>query len=128
MLYARRSLNYQVSIRFVRRGALLMAYPLRESDAIKRSPMLSQHLRNAAEIGLGSYLGMDTFIHRNTDGPNNPFARVYSPREVIHDFPEFELLRHTKRYLHAPPLPVNRLPSLGRLLGWHMWVWMQARP
>ena len=128
MLYARRSLNYQVSIRFVRRGALLMAYPLRESDAIKRSPMLSQHLRNAAEIGLGSYLGMDTFIHRNTDGPNNPFARVYSPREVIHDFPEFELLRHTKRYLHAPPLPVNRLPSSGRLLGWHMWVWMQARP
>ena len=90
--------------------------------------MLSQHLRNAAEIGLGSYLGMDTFIHRNTDGPNNPFARVYSPREVIHDFPEFELLRHTKPYLHAPPLPVNRLPSLGRLLGWRMWVWMQARP
>ena len=57
-------------------------------------------------MGLGRYLRMDTFTHHNTDGPLNPFARVYTPREVERDFPDFELERAYQRYMHAPPLPV----------------------
>jgi SAM-dependent methyltransferase len=126
MLYARRSLNYQVSIRLVRRAALAAAYPLRNTRLLPSAPRLRQHLDNAERTGLRRYLEIDTFTHRNTDGPLNPFARVYSLREVAADFPDFELLDAYQRYLHAPPLPVRGLSS-GRWLGWHLWVHLRAR-
>lgn len=127
MLYARRSLNYQVSIRLVRRAALAAAYPLRRTRWLREpSPVLRQHLDNAEREGLRRYLTLDTFTHRNTDGPLNPYARVYSPREVIEAFPDFELVDSYRRYLHAPPLPVNRLPGQ-RWFGWHLWVQLRPR-
>jgi len=126
MLYSRRSLNYQVSIKLLRRAALAAAYPLRRSGLVRRSPMLRQHVANAERDGLRRYLQIDTFTHRNTDGPLNPYARVYSPREVRDAFPSFELVRAYMRYMHAPPLPVHRLPG-ERWLGWHLWVHLRAR-
>ncbi len=126
MLYARHSLNYHVSIRIVRRGALAAAYPLRKTPLVPGTGMLRDHVDNAERIGLGRYLRMDTFTHHNTDGPENPFARVYSPREVERDFPDFELERSYQRYMHAPPLPVHRWPGADRL-GWHLWVHLRAR-
>lgn len=127
VLYARRSLNYQVSIRLLRRAALAAAYPLRNANLLPDWPLLRQHLANAERIGLRRYLALDTFTHRNTDGPHNPYARVYSPREVTEDFPDFELVDSYQRYMHAPPLPVRRLPW-ERTLGWHLWVHLRARP
>lgn len=127
MLYARSSLNYQVSIRLMRRAALAAAYPLRRAKLVRASPMLRQHLANAERTGLRRYLAMDTFTHRNTDGPHNPYARVYSPREVVEEFPDFELLDSYRRYMHAPPLPVRGLPGQ-RWFGWHLWVHLRARP
>jgi ubiquinone/menaquinone biosynthesis C-methylase UbiE len=125
MLYARRSLNFQVSIRLVRRAVLAAAYPLR--NAVPFTGLLRQHLDNAAAVGLREYLSIDTFTHRSTDGPLNPFARVYSPREVERDFSAFTLQESYQRYMHAPPLPVHGLP-LGDRLGWHLWVTLKARP
>ena len=127
MLYSRASLNYQVSIRLVRRAVLAAAYPLRRSRYLPASPMLRRHLDNAQCVGLRRYLELDTFTHRNTDGPLNPFARVYSPREVAEDFPDFDVVDTYTRYMHAPPLPVRRLPA-ERWLGWHLWVHLRARP
>jgi hypothetical protein len=128
MLYARRSLNYQVSIRLVRRAMLAAAYPLRRTRLLEGAPtILRQHLDNAEREGLANYLQLENFTHRSTDGPLNPYARVYSPREVIADFPDFTLVDSFTRYMHAPPLPVRRLPA-GNRLGWHLWVQMQARP
>lgn len=127
MLYSRNSLNYQVSIRMVRRAMLAIAYPLRRSRITQASPMLREHLDNAERQGFRNYLALDTFTHHNTDGPLNPFARVYSPREIVRDFPNFELVRSYSRYMHAPPLPVHRLPG-GRTLGWHLWAHLRARP
>jgi SAM-dependent methyltransferase len=127
MLYARRSLNYQVSIRVVRRAALAAAYPFRRQAAVRSSAMLAQHLANAEQAGLRRYLGLESFTHRSTDGPLNPFARVYSPREVEQDFPAFTLADSYQRYLHAPPIPVHGLPG-ERWLGWHLWVTLAARP
>jgi SAM-dependent methyltransferase len=127
MLYARHSLNYQVSIRVIRRLALLGGYVLRRAGVLPRSPMLRQHLANADSMGLRSYLAIDNFTHRNTDGPLNPYARVYSRREVVKEFPDFELVQAYSRYMHAPPLPVHGLPG-ERLLGWHLWVQLRARP
>ena len=126
MLYARASLNYQVSIRFVRRAALLAAYPLRHVSVVRSSTVLSQHLDNAEAVGLGNYLRLETFTHRSTDGPLNPYARVYSLSEVARDFPDFTIVEAYKRYMHAPPLPVHGLPGEGRL-GWHLWVTLEAR-
>jgi SAM-dependent methyltransferase len=126
MLYARASLNYQLSIRIVRRAILAAAYPLRRSRLFGTSPMLGQHLDNAEAEGLRNYLAIDNFIHRSTDGPLNPYTRVYSLREVVEDFPDFELRESYSRYMHAPPLPVRRLRA-ERWLGWHLWVHLQAR-
>jgi hypothetical protein len=88
--------------------------------------MLRDHLGNAEREGLRHYLQMDSFTHRSTDGPLNPFARVYSPRDVERDFPDFSLVESFQCYLHAPPLPVHGL-SGGTRLGWHLWVRLQAR-
>ncbi|MFC4859082.1 class I SAM-dependent methyltransferase [Actinophytocola glycyrrhizae] len=125
MLYARRSLNYQVSIRVVRRAVLAAAYPFR--GLVRGDGLLRRHLDNAARTGLRDYLALDTFTHRNTDGPENPFARVYSLADVARDFPSFEIVDSFQEYMHAPPLPVRRLP-LSHRLGWHLWVTLKARP
>ena len=127
MLYARASLNYQLSIRVLRRAALLGAYPLRGLRRIRSSGLLGEHLDNAERLGLRRYLELDTFTHHNTDGPLNPYARVYRLRDVARDFPDFIVLDSYRRYMHAPPLPVHRLPG-ERLLGWHLWLTLQARP
>jgi len=127
MLYARASLNYQVSIRVVRRAALLAAYPLRRVGRVRSSALLAGHLDNAQRVGLRRYLALDTFTHHNTDGPLNPYARVYSVRDVARDFPDFVVHDAYQRYMHAPPLPVQGMPG-ERRLGWHLWVTLQARP
>lgn len=127
MLYARRSLNYQLSIKVLRRAVLAVAYLGRHSKLVRRSPMLRLHLDNAERAGLHRYLSIDNFIHHNTDGPLNPYARVYSPREIAQEFPSFEVLRCYSRHMHAPPLPVRRLPG-AEWLGWHLWAHLRARP
>jgi hypothetical protein len=64
---------------------------------------------------------MTNFIHHNTDGPDNPYSKVYDLAMIRHDFSEFRLRGAYKRWMHGPPLPVSWLP-LGPLLGWHLWV------
>ena len=54
---------------------LLAAYPLVKAHLFEPSAMLGAHVRNAEAVGLGRYLRMKQFIHSNTDGPDNPFAR-----------------------------------------------------
>ena len=123
MLYARRSLNYVVSISMVRRMAVLVSWPLRRHI---RGGLLGAHLRNAEHEGLGSYLRMEGFVHANTDGPDGPFARVYDLAAVGRDFPAFRIVRAHKEFMHAPPLPVHGLPGAS-LMGWHLWVELQVR-
>lgn len=122
MLYAKWSLNYLVAIAVVRRLGLLALY------ATGRNPggIYGQHLDNARREGLGWYLCLENFVHRNTDGPLNPYAKVYDLGLVRKDFPDFEVTRAYKRFMHAPPLPVARLP-LERALGWHLWVHLKPK-
>lgn len=127
MLYARWSLNYLIAIGLVRRAALLAAYPLmRSGPRGDRHSLLRAHVENARRLGLLRYLRMENFIHRNTDGPDNPFSRVYDLRRVRRDFPDFQVRDAEKRFMHAPPLRVHGLIGEGAL-GWHLWVRMTPR-
>ena len=124
MVYARWSLNYLVSIGLIRRAALLGAFPLAEAGVLKPDQpkgTLAGHLDNAKKMGLFHYLRLDEFVHHNTDGPANPYALVYDRRRVEQDFPSFRITRTYKRFMHAPPLPVHRLPG-ETVMGWHLWV------
>lgn len=122
MLYARWSLNYLVSISVLRRIALIALYSSRRNFG----GIIGQHLANARAIGILPYLRMENFLHRNTDGPLNPYSKVYDISRVRRDFPDFEIIRAYKRFMHAPPLPVKWLP-LQRFLGWHLWIHMRPK-
>jgi SAM-dependent methyltransferase len=125
MLYARRSLNYLVSIAILRRVGLLSLYLVTPKG--KQLPgIYGSHLNAARRVGLSRYLGIAEFIHHNTDGPVNPYSKVYDVRSVGRDFPNFEITRTHKEFMHAPPLPVHGLP-FARLLGWHLWVHLRRR-
>jgi hypothetical protein len=81
---------------------------------------------NARRIGLRRYLEMRTFVHHNTDGPDNPYSKVYSLAEVRRDFPSFEIVSAHKEFMHAPPLPVAEL-RIAHVAGWHLWVHMRPK-
>ena len=117
MVYAKYSFNYLVSIGLLRRLGLALLYGAK----LDPGGIYGGHLRNARRMGLGRYLEMSNFIHHNTDGPGNPYSKVYDLAGIREDFPQFRIRRAYKRWMHGPPLPVSRLP-LGRLLGWHLWV------
>jgi len=118
MVYARRSLNYQLAIKIVRRLALATCYISR----FRPTGIVDAHLDNARKVGLFRYLKMSNFIHRNTDGPLNPYSKVYDLPTVRRDFPDFSIERSYQLWMHAPPLPVAWLAPLERVLGWHLWV------
>ena len=121
MLYSKWSLNYLMAISILRRLGLMGMYGL----GIKGSGIYGDHLANARKIGLGKYLAMSNFINVSTDGPFNPYSKVYGRREIVNDFVDFELVKTHKEFMHAPPLLVGWLPLAG-LLGWHLWA--ELRP
>lgn len=121
MLYAKWSLNYLLSIFVLRRLGLLMMYAV----GLKPGGIYGHHLDNARKAGIWNYLRMKNFTNVSTDGPFNPYSKVYGIAAVRAAFPDFEIVRADKHFMHAPPLPVGWLP-LASLLGWHLWV--QLRP
>ena len=122
MVYARHSLNYQLAIRVVRRAGLALLYATR---APVRG-IYREHVENARREGLGRYLRLSHFVHRSTDGPGNPYSKVYAVEDIPRDFPAFEVMRSFKLWLNAPPLPTRRWPG-GSLLGWHLWAELKPR-
>jgi len=123
MLYARRSLNYLVAISIVRRMAIIVLYGV----GAQPGGIVGGHLANARRQGPWRYLKMANFIHRNTDGPENPYAKVYDLATVLADFPDFLVERSYQDYMHAPPLPVASLKPLAGIFGWHLWVHLLPR-
>ena len=122
MLYAKRSLNYLLSISILRRIGLLGLYGL----GIRAGGIYGDHLDNAQKVGIENYLSIRNFINVSTDGPFNPYSKVYGLDDVRTDFRHFEIVKADQHFMHAPPLKVKWLPLAG-LLGWHLWVWMKPR-
>lgn len=122
MVYARHSLNYHFSIKILRRFGLMMLYVLPFSPP----GIYGEHKRLARGNGLWNYLKLSNFTSRSTDGPHNPYSKVYDSRTIIKDFPDFDIIRTFKLWMHAPPLPVHRM--LGEsLLGWHLWAELKPK-
>jgi len=121
MVYARHSLNYHVSIRILRRVGLVTLYFL----PIPVGGIYAEHKRLARENGIWNYLKLSNFVNRSTDGPHNPYSKVYRKKAIVEDFPDFDIVRTFKRWMHAPPLPVHGMPGES-LLGWHLWA--ELRP
>jgi len=122
MLYAKWSLNYLLSISLARRLGLLAMYGLR----INGSGIYGDHLANAKRVGLGEYLKMRNFLSVSTDGPFNPYSKVYDGAEIEKDFADFEIVETHKEFMHAPPLPVGWMP-LSSVLGWHLWATLRPK-
>jgi SAM-dependent methyltransferase len=122
MVYAKWSMNYLLAIGVLRRLGLVAMMGL----GIEGKGIYAAHVQNARKAGLFNYLRMKNFIHRSTDGPDNPYSKVYGMREVREDFPDFVATRSYKRFMHAPPLPVKWMP-LQRALGWHLWVHLKSK-
>jgi SAM-dependent methyltransferase len=135
MLYARRSLNYLLAISVIRRLSLAILFLGRpEAGGMVGGlvgglvgGMIGGHIANAERMGLREYLRMPNFIHGNTDGPFNPYSKVYDLATVKEDFPAFTLENSYQDYMHAPPLPVFWLKPFARVLGWHLWVHLNPR-
>ena len=123
MVYARHSLNYWLSIAVLRRlGLIFLHY-----TGVKAGGIYDVHVKQAKEQGLWTYLKMENFIHRNTDGPYNPYIRVHSVADVEKEVPDFRIEKVHKEFMWAPPLPVKWLKPLAGLMGWHLWVHMVKR-
>lgn len=120
MLYAKWSLNYLLSICILRRIGLIILH-LANFDP---GGIYGQHLANARAVGLWRYLAMKNFIHKNTDGPLNPYSKVYDRSNLHLDFRSFRIEKIQKRCMWAPPLPVRWMP-LEQILGWNLWVHMR---
>jgi SAM-dependent methyltransferase len=122
MVYAKWSLNYLASIVVVRRIGLAAVYAL----GLRPAGIVGEHVDGARRMGLRSYLKMTNFIHRSTDGPLNPYSKVYDLRSLAEDFPAFRIVSSSREFMHAPPLPVRWMP-LASLLGWHLWARLEPR-
>jgi SAM-dependent methyltransferase len=117
MLYAKRSANYLISIAVARRLGLTGMYLL----GLKGKGIYADHIKNAKRLGLAKYLAMDNFINVSTDGPFNPYSKVYDRDEIAQDFTDFGIVETHQEFMHAPPLPVAWMPLAG-VLGWHLWA------
>jgi len=92
------------------------------------NPLLAGHLQNAEEFGLLTYLRNPLFMMRNTDGPGNPYSKVYDPQDIATDFAEFRIEDTRVHFLNERHLPVFKLlprsvrTYLASKLGWHLWA------
>jgi len=145
MLYHRNSFNYYIRIMFYMRMRLLLtilgkANPWKQAAKKQATPLLIAHwsnnttdlwqihYRNFLREGW-SYLNAQSFVHHATDGPECPFAFVYSKTEARRLFKRF---RSTEfRVAHFP----LRKYSWGRLvpfwferflacrMGWYLFIY-----
>jgi len=128
MVYNRSSINYQLEIRLLRRwGVRLLSLP-GAIPVLSRWGFPREKLERHLELfrTLGS-LSDEEWLSRNTDGPDNPYSRVYSRAEVEELLAgRFRILRQQVCFFDprhwGPPgrlLPRPIIRFLGRRCGWH---------
>jgi len=131
MLYNRASINYVVEIMFMRKLVLRMlsvpgAISLLQWMGFPRAK-LERHKELSRQLGR---MTDDEWLSRNTDGPDNPYSRVYSAAEATKLFGEFRIkdnkvdfFDHRHWGVLGRLLPGNLRRALGRQWGWHRIVY-----
>lgn len=135
MLYHKRSLNYLFSICVIRRLLMIPLYLFAKVGGGKviRNKILLGHIHNAEKFGFWPYLHNPLFMMKNTDGPENPYSKVYDLQSVADDFKEFRVLESRTHFLNERHLPFLKwLPGrmrdrLAARYGWHLWIIMEIR-
>ena len=129
MLYHKSSLNYWISILLIRRLGLLIISLLNKLKLFKpnHDTLIGKHLKNAKQFGIFKYLKPSNFIHSNTDGPENPYSRVYRLEDMKETFSCLKLEESRCHFInerHFPGikyLPNNIKKIIERNFGWHIW-------
>lgn len=99
MLYNRSSINYYLEILFLRKlGLRLLLLPgaisLFSALGFPRWK-LKRHVELYREHG---HMSNEEWLNRNTDGPDNPYIRIYSKRETEHLLHGFKIDTHDTRF------------------------------
>ncbi len=134
MLYHKNSINYWVSINFIRRVGLLflLLFPPLKYLLAKITgedvPRLSKHLKNFKQSGI-SYLRMKNFIHKSTDGPDNVYSSVWTSKDARNLFKSFKNSKTKVYFLNERHLlglqkimPKSLKQNIARKFGWHLWI------
>ncbi len=127
MLYNRNSINYQVEIRHLRKwGLRLLRLPglvaLLERLGLPRAKM-ERHVELSNSVGR---MSDEEWLSRNTDGPDNPYSRVYDASEVVSLLAGFEQIdQHVDFFdyrhwgLLGRLMPQSLRTYVGARWGWH---------
>lgn len=127
MLYNRSSINYYLEILFLRKlGLRLLLLPgavsLFSALGFPRWK-LKRHIELFQEYG---HISNEEWLNRNTDGPDNPYIRIYSKREAEQLLHEFRIDAHNVRFFDhrhwgvlGRAMPKAFIRVLGRFGGWH---------
>jgi len=134
MLYHKNSINYYLSISFIRRMGLMAIYVFPSLKGFlsrvtgENRDRIQKHLDNFKREGL-SYLKMKHLIHRSTDGPDNVFSSVWTRRNVKALFSDFKKIKTRVHFLNERHLlglqnilPQRLKKKLAENYGWHLWV------
>lgn len=143
MLYHKNSFNYYVRVLFYMRLRVLMKILARlgrwHRDRDEIRPVLEGvrgnasgeiwdiHYRNFLGEGWG-YLRAGNFVHHCTDGPECPYAFVYTKREAQTIFSRFRSVKTcvyhfpVRKYRFGKWVPVGLESFLARHLGWYLCV------
>ncbi|MDQ1358542.1 MAG: hypothetical protein QOG44_2915 [Acidimicrobiaceae bacterium] len=135
MVYHRHSLNYHLTIQTVRRaaaGLLLLPGGPKVVAKVTHEPeeVLDGQRQLLTEHGLRYLTNGELFLSNNTDGPGNPYSRVYSRAELRALFgPGWRDQSTEVRYLNLRLYPGgSRLSEstagrrLERTMGWHLYL------
>jgi SAM-dependent methyltransferase len=124
VMYARWSWHYLVSMALYSRLTQAAAYVLgkRSGDVLGGG-----YAEVIDRIGLARYLRLRTFTHHNTDGPLNPYTKMYDLQRIRADFPEFRVTRAYQRLSPPAPWLFGLRPPLESKLGWYLWVHLQRK-
>ena len=131
MLYNRTSINYYVEITFLRRlfRRLLIIPGMIRLLAVLGFPKekLERHKKLGHSLGR---LSADEWLSRNTDGPDNPFSRVYGRKEIELLLRQFKIQRNEVYFfdyrhwgIFGRLLPRFFINVLGKCWGWHRVVY-----
>lgn len=132
MLYHRNSVNYQVSIKIIRRIGIFLLFIPGISKLISKltnEPIdrLEKHRKNLKSDSF-KYLRINNFIHKATDGPDNIYSSVFSENEAKELFAKFRNLRFDKFLFNERHFPIirniissNLKNKIASRYGWHLW-------